>query len=158
MIKADFKNDYFPFFNITNSLFNAAITFCRYKSLFQMVPTRPQNHWLNQKKKNRIEIWSAIQLFVRYYLDIMITKLKWFCLKNNNLKLFYKLSSVVRHLNFFAVMIAIFEDGLKNRFFAIQQCLIVEFNDRHAYYLQPVERILHALNKGDRKTSEQLGK
>jgi len=44
-----FKTDYFPYFEITNTLGFLAILFRRYGSFFQVASNTPQNHCFNQK-------------------------------------------------------------------------------------------------------------
>ena len=70
-----FKTDYFPYFEIINTLGYLAILFRRYGSFFQvasntqMYSSKPL---LQSEKLNTIKIWSLIQFFFLYFFNSFI--------------------------------------------------------------------------------------
>ena len=72
-----FKTDFFPFFEISNSLVYFVISLRRYGSnKWHQIGLKTQS-----EKGNEIKIWSSIQLFFSIFIAHTST-LKCFCLKN----------------------------------------------------------------------------
>jgi len=118
-----YKTDYFPYFNITNSMVDHAFSFRHYGFFLQIASNRPHNHCFNQKHHRDISFY----IFWIPQINIQIT----FCLKKKSLK----------YLNcptLSAILIlrwCLDGENVKHYFFEILQCSIIELTGIHGYYL-----------------------